>query len=82
MLVPIDELHSSPHPACRVAAHLAEGGVSVKEYSALLGDVRAMAAAGTKLWMDPSRVHGWAGGCRWVTGAGCLLCAIFGAGVW
>ncbi|PSC69930.1 putative Xaa-Pro aminopeptidase P [Micractinium conductrix] len=38
------------------AAHLAEAGVATKEYSALLGDVKAMAAAGTKLWMDPARV--------------------------
>ncbi|KAI7835935.1 hypothetical protein COHA_010169 [Chlorella ohadii] len=39
-----------------VSAHLSEAGVAVQEYSALLGDVQAMAAAGTKIWLDPSRV--------------------------
>jgi hypothetical protein len=48
--------HACP-ALCSAAAHLAEAGVEVKEYGALLGDVRSMAAAGTKLWMDPARVR-------------------------
>lgn len=41
-----------------VAAHLAGAGVEVKPYADLFSDARAMAAAGTKLWMDPARVGG------------------------
>ncbi|KAL4428500.1 hypothetical protein ABPG75_002589 [Micractinium tetrahymenae] len=39
-----------------VAAHLQEAGVEVKPYASLMSDVKAMAAAGTTLWMDPARV--------------------------
>ena len=38
------------------AAHLEEAGVAVKPYAALLGDVRALAAAGTRIWADPAKV--------------------------
>lgn len=39
-----------------VAAHLKEGGVEVKPYAAAFDDVRALAAAGNSIWMDPARV--------------------------
>ena len=39
-----------------VAAHLKEGGVSVKPYEAMLDDVREAASAGLKLWTDPAKV--------------------------
>lgn len=39
------------------AAHLEEAGVAVKPYAALLGDVRALAAAGTRIWADPAKVR-------------------------
>ena len=38
------------------AAHLEEAGVAVKPYAALLRDVRALAATGTKIWADPAKV--------------------------
>lgn len=37
------------------AAHLEEAGVAVKPYAALLGDVRALAAGGTRIWADPAK---------------------------
>lgn len=42
----------------------------MREYGALMGDVRAMAATGTRLWMDPSRVKGRAVWGGWVVRAG------------
>ena len=39
-----------------VAAHLKEGGVSVKPYEAMLEDVREAASSGLKLWSDPAKV--------------------------
>lgn len=39
-----------------VAAHLKEAGVEVKDYGLMLGDVRALAAAGVRMWADPSKV--------------------------
>ena len=38
-----------------VAAHLDAAGVSVKEYGAATEDIKALAAAGTKLWIDPAK---------------------------
>ena len=40
-----------------VAAHLQAAGVSVKGYSAATEDVKALAAAGTKLWIDPAKAR-------------------------
>ncbi|GFR40249.1 hypothetical protein Agub_g821 [Astrephomene gubernaculifera] len=40
----------------QVAEHLAEAGVQVKPYEAMLSDVAALAAAGGRLWLDPARV--------------------------
>ena len=40
-----------------IAAHLEEAGVAVKPYSAVAEDIKAIAAAGTKLWMDPAKVR-------------------------
>ena len=39
-----------------VAAHLKEGGVTVKPYDAMLDDVRQLASSGQKLWADPAKV--------------------------
>ncbi|KAK9805604.1 hypothetical protein WJX72_007339 [[Myrmecia] bisecta] len=39
-----------------VAAHLDEASVAVKAYPDVLADVRALGAAGTKIWADPSKV--------------------------
>ena len=38
-----------------VAAHLKEGGVTVKPYNAMLDDVREAASSGMKLWTDPAK---------------------------
>ena len=38
-----------------VAAHLKEGGITVKPYGAMLDDVRKVAASGLKLWTDPAK---------------------------
>lgn len=38
-----------------VAAHLKEGGVTVKPYDAMLDDVREAASSGMKLWTDPAK---------------------------
>ena len=38
-----------------VAAHLEAAGVSVKDYGAATEDVKALAATGTKLWIDPAK---------------------------
>ncbi len=38
-----------------VAAHLKEGGVTVKPYDAMLDDVRKAATSGLKLWTDPAK---------------------------
>lgn len=54
-LAPATSRPQAPKPA-RVSAHLGKGGVAVKDYGSLLGDVKAMAGAGTKIWMDPARV--------------------------
>ncbi len=37
-------------------AHLESAGVTLKEYSAMLGDVRTLAAEGVHMWADPSKV--------------------------
>lgn len=42
--------------AGEVAAHLQEAGVGVRPYGDVLADVKALAAGGTRIWMDPSRV--------------------------
>ena len=39
-----------------VAAHLKDGGVTVKPYDAMLDDVRQLASSGQKLWADPAKV--------------------------
>lgn len=39
-----------------IAEHLKEAGVTVKPYSAVAEDIKAIAAAGIKLWMDPAKV--------------------------
>ncbi|KAL0020575.1 hypothetical protein WJX77_005157 [Trebouxia sp. C0004] len=39
-----------------VAKHLKDSGVQVKEYNALLGDIKTLAEAHTKLWADPTKV--------------------------
>ncbi len=39
-----------------MAKHLKDSGVEVKEYTALLDDIKTLAAAHTKLWADPSKV--------------------------
>ena len=38
-----------------VAKHLKESGVEVKDYNALLGDIKTLAQAHTKLWLTPQR---------------------------
>ncbi|KAA6418050.1 MAG: putative Xaa-Pro aminopeptidase P-like [Trebouxia sp. A1-2] len=38
-----------------VAKHLKESGVEVKDYNALLGDIKTLAQAHTKLWADPTK---------------------------
>ena len=40
----------------RVAAHLKEAGVDVKAYEACEEDMRAAAASGARLWIDPDKV--------------------------
>ncbi len=40
-----------------------DAGVAVKPYAALLEDVRALAATGTKIWADPAKVC--AGSCEY-----------------
>ena len=40
-----------------VEAHLKEAGVTVKAYTAMLGDVKQAASAGQKLWVDPSKAR-------------------------
>ena len=58
--------HSPAHPPTRppwqvvdsAAAHLAEAGVEVRPYERLVPDVRAMAAGGSRLWVDPTKVGG------------------------
>ena len=40
----------------KVAAHLKDGGVTVKPYDAMLDDVRKLASLGQKLWADPAKV--------------------------
>ncbi len=40
-----------------VQKHLQEGGVTLKDYSAMLGDVKQAAASGSKIWADPSKVY-------------------------
>ena len=45
----------------------------MKEYTALMGDVRGMAGAGTKIWMDPSKARA-CGGCCSVISACMLIC--------
>ena len=39
-----------------VSKHLADAGVEVKPYTALLADIKTLAAANTKLWTDPAKV--------------------------
>ncbi len=38
-----------------VAKHLKESGVEVKDYNALLGDIKTLAQTHTKLWADPTK---------------------------
>ena len=38
------------------AEHLESSGVGVKPYEAVLDDVRALAGAGKRLWVDPAQV--------------------------
>ena len=40
-----------------VGAHLKEAGVDVKDYDAMLDDVRALAAAGLSICIDPNKVR-------------------------
>lgn len=40
-----------------VSKHLADAGVKVKPYTALLEDIKTLAAANTKLWTDPAKVY-------------------------
>ena len=39
-----------------VSKHLADAGVEVKPYTALLADIKTLAATNTKLWTDPAKV--------------------------
>ena len=39
-----------------MSQHLADAGVEVKPYTALLADIKTLAAANTKLWTDPAKV--------------------------
>ena len=39
------------------AEHLKASGVTVKPYEAVLDEVRALAGAGKKLWVDPAQVR-------------------------
>lgn len=39
-----------------MAAHLKDAGVEIKGYEVMSGDVKSLAAAGTKLWLDPTKV--------------------------
>ncbi len=38
-----------------VAEHLKGSGVEVKDYDALLGDIKTLGQAHTKLWADPTK---------------------------
>ena len=38
-----------------MAKHLQESGVQVKDYTALLDDIKTLAQAHTKLWADPTK---------------------------
>ena len=38
-------------------AHLKEAGVDVKDYEAMLDDVRALAASGSTICIDPHKVR-------------------------
>ena len=40
-----------------VGAHLKEAGVDVKDYDAMLDDVRALAASGSSTCIDPNKVR-------------------------
>ena len=39
-----------------VGTHLKESGVEVKDYTALLADIKTLASSHTKLWADPAKV--------------------------
>ena len=39
-----------------VRKHLADAGVEVKPYTALLDDIKTLALAHTKMWADPAKV--------------------------
>eukprot|EP00884_Botryococcus_braunii_P009047 jgi/Botrbrau1/18143/Bobra.53_1s0015.2 len=39
-----------------VHVHLEETGVETKDYGAMVGDVKAIAAAGVRMWADPTKV--------------------------
>ena len=40
-----------------VGTHLKGSGVEVKDYTALLADIKTLASSHTKLWADPAKVH-------------------------
>ena len=42
-----------------VAEHLKESGVGVKDYNALLGDIKTLAQTHTKLWADPTKASSY-----------------------
>jgi len=42
-----------------VATHLKDSGVNVKDYNALLGDIKTLAQAHTKLWADPTKASSY-----------------------
>lgn len=42
-----------------VAEHLKESGVEVKDYNALLGDIKTLAQTHTKLWADPTKASSY-----------------------
>ena len=42
-----------------VAKHLKESGVEVKDYNALLGDIKTLAQSHTKLWADPTKASSY-----------------------
>ena len=39
-----------------VSKHLADAGVEVKPYTGLLDDIKTLALAHTKMWVDPAKV--------------------------
>ena len=39
-----------------VQAHLDDAGVEIKQYDALLPDVKGLAASGKRVWTDPDKV--------------------------